>query len=59
MFEPSKELKDKALGRQKYMYEGILKYITLGREIYEWDQTLDDVNVYVKPPKACLKKYED
>jgi len=25
-------------------------FVHEGREIYEWEQTLDDVNVYIKPP---------
>lgn len=50
MFEPSKEFQEKARGRQRFEYQG--------RKIYEWDQTLDDINIYIEPPKACLKKYE-
>jgi hypothetical protein len=30
-----------------------------GRLIYEWDQSIDDINIYIKPPKACLKKYQE
>ena len=37
--------------RQKFIYDGQL--------IYEWDQTLDEVNVYFKPPKILIKKYEE
>ncbi|CAD8116815.1 unnamed protein product [Paramecium sonneborni] len=51
MLEPSKEFQEKAKGRQKFQHQG--------RTIYEWDQTLDDINIYIEPPKAVLKKYED
>jgi hypothetical protein len=27
-----------------------------GRLIYEWDQTLDEVNVYIKTPECLLEK---
>ena len=30
-----------------------------GQLIYEWDQTLDEVNIYIKPPKILIKKYQD
>jgi len=29
---------------------GRIKYKHNGREIYEWEQTLDDVNIYITPP---------
>lgn len=28
-----------------------------GQEIYEWDQTLEEVNIYFKPPKYALPNY--
>ena len=34
------------------------KYIHAGQTIYEWDQDMNDVNIYFKPPKWALKKYE-
>lgn len=49
--ELPKEVKQKAAGRQKYMYQG--------REIYEWEQTLEEVHIYIKPPKFLLPKYKD
>jgi CS domain len=30
-----------------------------GREIYSWDQTLDDVNVYIKPPPGVKASHLD
>ena len=30
-----------------------------GQVVYEWDQTLDDVNIYINPPKVLLRKYQD
>mmetsp|Transcript_62062 Transcript_62062/g.71136 ORF Transcript_62062/g.71136 Transcript_62062/m.71136 type:complete len:179 (-) Transcript_62062:2295-2831(-) len=47
--EVSKEVKEKALGRQKFEHEG--------RTIYEWDQTLDEINIYINPPPIVLPKY--
>ncbi|KAL4465993.1 hypothetical protein ABPG74_004230 [Tetrahymena malaccensis] len=44
------ELKKKALSRQKFIHNG--------QTVYEWDQTIDDVNIYIQPPKFVLKKYE-
>lgn len=44
-----KELKKKAEGRQQYLHKGQL--------VYEWDQTLDDVNLYIKPPPFLLPKH--
>ena len=26
--------------------------------IYEWDQTIEDVNIYIQPPKYVLEKYQ-
>ena len=26
--------------------------------IYEWDQTIDDINIYIQPPKYVLEKYQ-
>ena len=34
-----------------------LVYKHNGQDIYEWDQTLDEVNIYFKPPKYALSKY--
>jgi len=42
------EAQEKARGRQKYLHEG--------REIYEWEQTLEEVNIYIKPPPYVLEK---
>ena len=28
-----------------------------GKTIYEWDQTLEEVNIYIKPPMYTLPKY--
>ncbi len=39
-----------SVGRQKFEYNGQL--------VYEWDQTLDDVNIYIKPPRILIKKYQ-
>ncbi len=44
-------LKPRRVGRQQFTHKGQL--------VYEWDQTLEDVNIYIKPPKILLKKYED
>jgi hypothetical protein len=43
-----KELKKRAEKRQQFVHQGEV--------VYEWDQTLDDVNVYIKPPPFLLKK---
>ena len=35
----AKEMREKARARQQFTHEG--------RLIYEWDQTLDEVNIYI------------
>jgi len=32
------------------------KYEHQGNKIYEWDQTLDEVNIYIQPPKGVTAK---
>lgn len=27
--------------------------------IYEWEQTIDEINIYIQPPKFVLEKYRD
>jgi len=34
--------------RQKFQHQG--------RTIYEWDQTLDEINIYIKPPEGVTAK---
>jgi hypothetical protein len=43
-----KELKKRADKRQQFIHKG--------QVVYEWDQTLDDVNLYLKPPPFLFKK---
>lgn len=33
------------------------KYMHQGNRIYEWEQDMNDVNVFFYPPKWALKKY--
>ncbi len=40
--------KDKKTGRIKFEYEG--------REIYEWEQSLEDVSIYIKPPPGVTRQ---
>ncbi|KAF4668200.1 NudC domain-containing protein 2 [Perkinsus olseni] len=42
-----RELEKKARGRQPYIYEGHV--------VYEWEQTQDEVHIYVKLPPGCTK----
>lgn len=35
-----------------------MKYHKTGQLIYEWDQTIEDVNIYIQPPKYVLEKYQ-
>ncbi|CAK69721.1 unnamed protein product (macronuclear) [Paramecium tetraurelia] len=44
---------------QIYKSKGKIKFQYQGRTICEWDQTLDDINIYIEPPKAVLKKGAD
>ena len=44
----NKQIAKKAAGRQKYMYGDQL--------IYEWEQDLNEVNIYITPPEYMLKK---
>lgn len=42
-----------------YLMKGKRKqFLHNGQLIYEWDQTLEDVFLYLQPPKWALKKYE-
>jgi hypothetical protein len=42
------ELKKKGQARQQFVHQGQL--------VYEWDQGLEDVNVYIKPPPFLIPK---
>lgn len=48
--ELPKELAEKARGRQPFVYNG--------QTIYEWEQTLDEVHLYMKPPKWALPSHQ-
>ena len=43
-----KDMREKAKGRQQFTHEG--------RVIYEWDQTIDEVNIYVLLPDFLMPK---
>ena len=47
----NKVLAKKAAGRQKFMHGE--------QEIYEWEQDLNNVNIYIKPPEFMLKKNQE
>lgn len=51
MLDVPKDIKEKAEGRQKFIFNG--------QEVYEWEQNLEEVHVYMKPPKIVFKKYQD
>lgn len=34
-------------------------FVHEGREVYQWDQTLDDVNLYIKPPPGVKAAHLD
>ena len=40
--EVQKQIAERAKGRQQFKYGD--------RVVYEWDQTMDDVNIYIDPP---------
>ena len=42
----ARDLREKAKGRQQFKHGEHV--------IYEWDQTLDEVNIYIKPPDFML-----
>ena len=44
----AKEMRAKAKGRQQFKHGDNV--------IYEWDQTLDEVNIYIAPPDFMLPK---
>ena len=44
----SREMREKAKGRQQFKHGD--------RVIYEWDQTIDEVNIYIQPPDFMLPK---
>ncbi len=31
----------------------------LGQLVYEWEQSIDDIIIYIKPPQVLLPKYRD
>ena len=35
------------------------KFVSGGREVYEWDQSLDEVNVYITPPAGVTASMLD
>lgn len=39
------------------MEAGRLSYVHGGQKVYEWDQALEEVNVYLAPPRYALPKY--
>jgi hypothetical protein len=43
-----KKLETKARGRQKFEYNG--------QVVYEWDQTLEEIRIYIKPPPQITAK---
>merc|ERR1719408_561859 len=46
-----KELTTKARGRQKFEFEG--------RTVYEWEQGLEEVHIYIQPPEGVTKHHLD
>ena len=44
----SKVLRERAKGRQQFKHGD--------RVVYEWDQTLDELNIYIAPPDFMLPK---
>eukprot|EP00397_Hematodinium_sp_SG-2012_P036723 GEMP01039679.1.p1 GENE.GEMP01039679.1~~GEMP01039679.1.p1 ORF type:complete len:167 (+),score=29.05 GEMP01039679.1:116-616(+) len=44
-------LREKARGRQQFVYQG--------RTVYEWEQTLDEVHIYIAPPENITKQMLD
>ena len=47
----SKEMAKKAAGRQKFMHGD--------QVIYEWEQDLNEVNIYITPPEFMLSKNKE
>ena len=31
----------------------------IGKKVYEWEQTLEEIHIYIDPPKIVLSKYKD
>lgn len=44
------ELKQKAKGRQQFKHGD--------RVVYEWDQTMEEVNIYIVTPPILIPKYK-
>jgi len=42
-----KQLQERARGRQDFVYNG--------QKVYSWDQSLDEVNIYLDPPPGITK----
>lgn len=51
MEQAQKEFAEKARGRQQYKYKD--------QVVYEWDQNLEDVNIYIKAPPCFIPKIRD
>lgn len=45
------DFKKQSQGRQKFIYDG--------QVIYEWEQTLEDVLIYIKTPEVLLEKNKE
>lgn len=42
---------------EKGSEDGRYKYVHQGREIYEWEQSLEEVNIYIRPPPGVTAKH--
>eukprot|EP00919_Chromeraceae_sp_WS-2016_P057998 GHVR01137564.1.p1 GENE.GHVR01137564.1~~GHVR01137564.1.p1 ORF type:complete len:166 (+),score=36.97 GHVR01137564.1:65-562(+) len=46
-----KKMVETARGRQKFTYQG--------RTVYEWEQTIDEIHIYIQPPPNVYKEHFD
>ena len=56
--EVPKELSEKAKGRQPFYHNSNLLDSKLDQLIYEWEQSLEEIDIYIKPPDFVLPAYQ-
>jgi hypothetical protein len=50
------ELKKQAKGKNNYNNKGRQQYTYNGQVVYEWEQNLEEVLIYIKAPDCLLEK---
>ena len=56
--DPLKEYKKKAVGKH-FLKEGRQPYYYQNNLVYEWEQALEEVYIYIKAPECLLSKNKE